>query len=199
MGQEHRVSYKVYYEDTDSLRVVYHADYLKFLERGHSKFVGSLGPPNHDWIRNGYNFVVYELSMKFKRSARLGDLLEVVTSFRLDSAYRGRFSQRPECTEPVGRSGGYSSGTRWTLSPAALSSSQNPTGVIQSVTSRSTRSSGQVRKLDTQFILLWSATTTILSLEFSIMALLTLVSSCTAVVQPRLMLTPLMPSTVRLE
>jgi tol-pal system-associated acyl-CoA thioesterase len=97
MDPEHRVAYKVYYEDTDSLGVVYYANYLKFLERGRTEFVGSRGRPIQDWNRDGYYFVVYELSMKFKRSARLGDLLDVVTAFRLDSAYRGRFSQRLEC------------------------------------------------------------------------------------------------------
>jgi acyl-CoA thioester hydrolase len=97
MDNEHRVAYKVYYEDTDSLGVVYYANYLKFLERGRTEFVGARGRPIQDWNRNGYNFVVYELSMKFKRSGRLGDLLDVVSSFKLGSAYRGRFSQRLEC------------------------------------------------------------------------------------------------------
>jgi tol-pal system-associated acyl-CoA thioesterase len=97
MDSEHRVAYKVYYEDTDSLGVVYYANYLKFLERGRSEYLGSKGRPIEDWNRDGYNFVVYELSMKFKRPGRLGDLLEVVSLFRLDSAFRGRFSQRLEC------------------------------------------------------------------------------------------------------
>lgn len=101
MGQEERVSYKVYYEDTDSLGVVYYANYLKYLERGRTEFVGAKGRPIQDWNRDGYYFVVYELSMKFKRSARLGDLLDVISSFRLDSPYRGRFSQRIECQGEV--------------------------------------------------------------------------------------------------
>ena len=45
MANEHRVAYKVYYEDTDSLGVVYYANYLKFLERGRSEFLGSRGRP----------------------------------------------------------------------------------------------------------------------------------------------------------
>jgi tol-pal system-associated acyl-CoA thioesterase len=97
MEPEHRVAYKVYYEDTDSLGVVYYANYLRFLERGRTEFVGSKGRPIEEWNRLGYYFVVYALSMKFKRSGRLGDLIEVVSTFRLDSAYRGRFSQRLEC------------------------------------------------------------------------------------------------------
>lgn len=101
MDQEHRVAFKVYYEDTDSLGVVYYANYLKFLERGRTEFVGARGRPIQDWNRDGYYFVVYALSMKFRRSGRLGDLIEVVSDFRLDSAYRGRFSQRLECRGEV--------------------------------------------------------------------------------------------------
>jgi tol-pal system-associated acyl-CoA thioesterase len=96
MESEHRVTYKVYYEDTDSLGVVYYANYLKFLERGRSEFVGSRSRPIQEWNRDGYYFVVFELSMKFRRPGRLGDLLEVVSSFRLHSAYLVRFSQRLE-------------------------------------------------------------------------------------------------------
>ncbi len=97
MDQEHRVAYKVYYEDTDSLGVVYYANYLKFLERGRSEYMESKGRPIQDWNRAGYNFMVHALSMKFKRSGRLGDLVEVVSSFRLESPFRARFSQRLEC------------------------------------------------------------------------------------------------------
>jgi acyl-CoA thioester hydrolase len=94
---EHRVDYKIYYEDTDSLGVVYYANYLKYLERGRSEFVGAQGRPIQDWNRDGYYFVVYALSMKFKKSAALGDIVEVVSAFTLSSAYRGRFKQRIEC------------------------------------------------------------------------------------------------------
>jgi acyl-CoA thioester hydrolase len=94
---EHRVAYKIYYEDTDSLGVVYYANYLKYLERGRTEYVGALGRPIQEWNSDGFFFVVYALSMKFKKSAALGDLVEVVSSFNLSSAYRGRFSQRIEC------------------------------------------------------------------------------------------------------
>jgi acyl-CoA thioester hydrolase len=96
MEQAHRVAFKVYYEDTDSLGVVYYANYLKFLERGRTEYLGARGRPIQDWNRDGCFFVVYELSMKFRRPARLGDSIDVVSTFRLDSSYRGRFSQRIE-------------------------------------------------------------------------------------------------------
>lgn len=94
---EHRVAYKVYYEDTDSLGVVYYANYLKYLERGRTEWVGAQGRPIEAWNRDGYNFVVYALSMKFKQAARLGDIFEVVTSVQMSSTYRARFVQRVEC------------------------------------------------------------------------------------------------------
>ncbi len=94
---DHRIAYKVYYEDTDSLGVVYYANYLKFMERGRTEWVGAQGRPIQEWNRDGYNFVVYGLTMKFKHAAGLGDMIEVVTSVKLTSAYRARFSQRLEC------------------------------------------------------------------------------------------------------
>lgn len=98
---EHRVGYKVYYEDTDSLGVVYYANYLKYLERGRTEYVGSRGRPIQDWNRDGYYFVVYEVQMRFRRAAALGDVVEVVSTFQRTSAYRGRFSQRIECRGEV--------------------------------------------------------------------------------------------------
>ncbi|MGB9634099.1 MAG: acyl-CoA thioesterase [Chloroflexaceae bacterium] len=98
---EHRVGYKVYYEDTDSLGVVYYANYLKYLERGRTEYVGSRGRPIQEWNRDGYYFVVYEVQMRFRRSAALGDTVEVVSTFQRTSAYRGRFSQRIECRGDV--------------------------------------------------------------------------------------------------
>jgi acyl-CoA thioester hydrolase len=98
---EHRVGYKVYYEDTDSLGVVYYANYLKYLERGRTEYVGSRGRPIQEWNRDGYYFVVYEVQMRFRRAAALGDVVEVVSTFQRTSAYRGRFSQRIECRGEV--------------------------------------------------------------------------------------------------
>jgi tol-pal system-associated acyl-CoA thioesterase len=98
---EHRVAYKVYYEDTDSLGVVYYANYLKFLERGRTEWVGAQGKPIQEWNHEGYYFVVYGLTMKFKQSAALGDVVEVVTGVQMGSPYRARFLQRIECRGAV--------------------------------------------------------------------------------------------------
>jgi len=93
---EHRVSYKVYYEDTDSLGMVYYANYLKYLERGRTEFVGQLGRDIRQWNADGYYFVVYGLTMHFRKPAELGDVFEVVSTCALQSAYRALFRQRIE-------------------------------------------------------------------------------------------------------
>lgn len=91
---QHRATYKVYYEDTDCLGMVYYANYLKFLERGRTDAVDSGVQPIRVWNDAGYYFVVYGLNMRFRKSARLGDLLEVLSTFALKSAFRGVFQQR---------------------------------------------------------------------------------------------------------
>jgi acyl-CoA thioester hydrolase len=96
MLMTHRVSYKVYYEDTDSLGVVYYANYLKFLERGRTEFVGEFGRGIREWNADGYYFVVYAMTIRYRKPAELGDLIDVVTAYTLTSAYRALFKQRIE-------------------------------------------------------------------------------------------------------
>jgi acyl-CoA thioester hydrolase len=93
---EHQLPVKVYYEDTDALGVVYHANYLKYMERGRSEYVGLFGTSIAELNRAGYNIVVRAMNITFRRAAALGDQLEVVSHFRLASPYRGVFTQRVE-------------------------------------------------------------------------------------------------------
>lgn len=93
---EHRVRYKVYYEDTDSLGVVYYANYLKYLERGRTEYVGQQGRDIRAWNEAGFYFVVYAMNIRFRKPAELGDTIEVVSIFSLPSVYRGLFKQRVE-------------------------------------------------------------------------------------------------------
>lgn len=93
---DHRVSFKVYYEDTDSLGVVYYANYLKFMERGRSEFFAAAGADVAALNRAGYHIVVHSMNITFRRSAALGEVLDVVSSFRVASGFRGVFHQRLE-------------------------------------------------------------------------------------------------------
>jgi len=76
-GGAHVLPVRVYYEDTDAGGVVYHANYLKYCERGRSDFLRVLG------IRQSSLadalFVVRRMTCEFVTSARLDDLVEVET------------------------------------------------------------------------------------------------------------------------
>ncbi len=69
---------RVYYEDTDSGGVVYHANYLKFMERARTEWLRSLGFEQDALIRHeGVIFAVHHMTLAFLRPARFNDLLEV--------------------------------------------------------------------------------------------------------------------------
>jgi len=69
---------RVYYEDTDAGGVVYHANYLRFMERARSEWLRSLGHPIDQIVAQEQRiFVVRSVEMKFVRPARLGELLLV--------------------------------------------------------------------------------------------------------------------------
>ena len=77
----HHHPIRVYYEDTDAGGVVYHANYLRFAERGRTEFLRSLGF-SHTSARaeSGIAFVVRRCTADFRVPARLDDALTVTTS-----------------------------------------------------------------------------------------------------------------------
>ena len=69
---------RVYFEDTDSGGVVYHANYLKFLERARTEWLRALGFEQTILKTElGILFVVYNISIAFKSPALFNDTLEV--------------------------------------------------------------------------------------------------------------------------
>lgn len=83
-GREHILPLRVYYEDTDFSGIVYHANYVRYLERGRSEFIRAIGA-SHTSLMQGATpatFVVAGLKMKFVRPARIDDQLEVFTAMQ---------------------------------------------------------------------------------------------------------------------
>lgn len=79
--QNVRFPVRVYWEDTDAGGIVYHANYLKFMERARSDLLRQLGF-GQDAQRDredGVLFVVASVSISYHRGAKLDDDLEVVT------------------------------------------------------------------------------------------------------------------------
>jgi acyl-CoA thioester hydrolase len=77
----HRLTQRVYYEDTDFSGVVYHARYLHFLERGRTDFLRCLGVEQADMTVEGEKaaFVVRHMDIDFLASARMDDILTILT------------------------------------------------------------------------------------------------------------------------
>ena len=88
------IEFRVYLEDTDAQGIVYHANYLRYFERGRSEFFESLGIQMDQVARPDCRLVVYETRIKYRRPAFLGDRIEVLTSMQRVSDYRLTFRQQ---------------------------------------------------------------------------------------------------------
>ncbi len=79
----HVLPVRIYYEDTDFSGVVYHAAYLKFLERGRSDFLRLCGVHHHELAAGAFGamivFAVRHMEIDFLKPARIDDLLEIET------------------------------------------------------------------------------------------------------------------------
>jgi acyl-CoA thioester hydrolase len=88
-GQAHLLPIRVYYEDTDFTGVVYHANYLRYFERGRSEFLRLTGV-SHTVLRaleQPVAFVVVRMTIDYRKAARIDDALVVRTVYeRVDRA-----------------------------------------------------------------------------------------------------------------
>lgn len=80
-GKVHSLLVRVYYEDTDFSGAVYHANYLKFCERGRSDCLRLLGVHHHELFAEGHGFVVRHMECDFRAPAQIDDELKVETRF----------------------------------------------------------------------------------------------------------------------
>jgi len=68
---------RIYYEDTDCGNVVYYANYLKYMERSRTELLREKGINLSLLQKEGYLFIVAEVHIKYKASAKYDDLLDV--------------------------------------------------------------------------------------------------------------------------
>lgn len=85
---------RVYYEDTDHGGIVYHANYLKYMERGRTEFLRA-GGLELDAVEQNYGclFTVIEAQLRFLAPARFNDRLEVESSLTAAIGARIAFRQ----------------------------------------------------------------------------------------------------------
>lgn len=70
---------KVYIEDTDAGGIVYHVNYLKFMERSRTEYFNQLGYDKPATLEEGLLLVVHSMKIDFTGAARLGDKLQATT------------------------------------------------------------------------------------------------------------------------
>lgn len=93
VGRVHQRPVRVYFEDTDFSGVVYHAAYLKFLERGRSDFMRCLKVGHAALAEQNLAFGVAHMDIKFIAGAAIDDLLLVTTEIEQYTAARVVFHQ----------------------------------------------------------------------------------------------------------
>lgn len=75
----HEMQIRVYYEDTDFSGVVYHSNYLKYMERSRTEWLRHLNIFHTDLENEESAFAIHRMNLKFGPPARIDDLLTVRT------------------------------------------------------------------------------------------------------------------------
>jgi acyl-CoA thioester hydrolase len=77
----HRLTVRVYFEDTDFSGFAYHGSYVRFMERGRTELIRSLAVSQADLFeRERFAFVVRRMTIDFRKPARMDDELSVATT-----------------------------------------------------------------------------------------------------------------------
>ena len=81
--RQHWISVRVYYEDTDFTGMVYHANYLRFFERGRSDCLRDAGVSHQDLLNRDdpAAFTLTRVVVDYKRAAKVDDLLYIRTRY----------------------------------------------------------------------------------------------------------------------
>jgi acyl-CoA thioester hydrolase len=95
-GREHILPVRVYYEDTDFTGLVYHANYVRYFERGRSDFLRLAGISHTALLERDdpMAFVITRMEIDFRSAARIDDALEVRTTYDAVKGPRLIISQR---------------------------------------------------------------------------------------------------------
>ena len=95
-GREHQLPVRIYYEDTDFTGMVYHANYLRYFERGRSDFFRMVGISHTALLEapEPTAFTIVRIELDFRKAARVDDGLLVRTTYDAVKGPRLMVSQR---------------------------------------------------------------------------------------------------------
>ncbi len=77
-----QISFRIRYSETDQMGVVYHANYLQYLEMGRVEWLRAMGISYKNMEENGIMLPVISLAIKYRKSAVYDDLITVVTRLK---------------------------------------------------------------------------------------------------------------------
>ena len=94
-ARQHWLAVRVYYEDTDFTGMVYHANYLRFFERGRSDHLRDAGISHQSLLarEDPAAFTLTNVNVTYRRPAKVDDLLHIRTRYLGMDGPRIRFSQ----------------------------------------------------------------------------------------------------------
>ncbi len=94
-GREHQLPVRIYYEDTDFTGMVYHANYLRYFERGRSDFFRIAGISHTALLglAEPTAFTLVRIELDYRRAARVDDALLVRTTYDSVTGARLNVSQ----------------------------------------------------------------------------------------------------------
>ncbi len=118
-GGVHILPVRIYFEDTDLSGIVYHANYLRYAERGRSDFLRAIGVDHSKLLasESPVYWTLHHIEIDFRRPARIDDLIEVHTvaasitgarllmiqSIRLGDQELARIRVNAACISPEGK------------------------------------------------------------------------------------------------
>ena len=82
VGKGHEMEIRVYYEDTDFSGVVYHSNYLKYMERSRTEWLRHLRIFHTDLEKDKSAFAIHRMQLQFGPPAKIDDLVIVRTTLK---------------------------------------------------------------------------------------------------------------------
>lgn len=93
MKNDYIIPYRVYFEDTDMMGIVYHARYLYFFERARTEMLRELGFSLTEMAQENIYFAIREANVRYHIPAYLDDILQITTSIAEQTACTLLFKQ----------------------------------------------------------------------------------------------------------
>lgn len=100
-SDKHRVRFRVRYAETDQMGVVYHANYLVWMEIGRVELVRSRGHNYKELEENGLFLSVVEVSCRYLRPARYDQEVEVITELAESNPRLAQFRYEIRSLDPA--------------------------------------------------------------------------------------------------